>query len=89
MAQIRGDNAKLYLNGQEIGVTEWQLDLAPLEEKARKPSEVIAGLRGLTFHGVFIPTPAYDAFVVGLSLQYGLRELHRNLARLAAWPYTN
>jgi hypothetical protein len=37
----------------------------------------------------FTPSPEFWGIIVGMQLQYGLRELHRNLARYASWPYTN
>lgn len=45
--------------------------------------------QSFTFTGTFEASPEFYGIVVGLQLQYGLRELHRDLGRYARWPHTN
>lgn len=89
MASIKGSDAKLFFNGAEIGTASYSFDADAFLERAKCRCVEIPSVLGLTFRGKFVPSPEFDAVMVGLRLRYGLRELHRNLGRYARWPYTN
>lgn len=52
-------------------------------------SEREVNFEPITVTAKFTPSPELWGILVGLQLQYNLRELHRSLARYAYWPYTN
>lgn len=45
--------------------------------------------RTFALTGTFTPSPAFWGILVGMQLQYNLRELHKKLGRYSNWPYTN
>lgn len=60
----------------------------PIPPNDDKWSKYVVG-RTVTLSASFEPSPEFYGILVGLQLQYSLRELHRNLSRYASWPYTN
>lgn len=103
MAQVSGSLFKLtaIVGGQEIDLTnkiitaDFQVDqpsaeeLVEFEQVRRSWREFRDNIVGRTLTLSFAPSPEFLGIVVGIQLQYGLRDLHRNLGRYAQWPYTN
>lgn len=68
-----------WFNGTALEIYECE-DASPKREFVFEPISITA---------TFTPSPAFWGILVGMQLQYNLRELHQRLGRYSNWPYTN
>lgn len=83
--------AGILIDGKEVEISDVgglvRLDCKPQEPLVNEARRLLG--QTFTLRGTFTPTPAFWGFIVGLQLQYNLRQLHQNLGRYTRWPYTN
>ncbi len=90
MAHYSGSKATLFIGDEALEVGAWHLDIgAEPVATAGEWKAFQEKLSGQTFTCAFAPSPEFMGVIVGMQLQYGLRELHRTLGRYLKWPYTN
>lgn len=73
----------------DLGITSATFELVPMADVEIDPiKSPIRDIIGKTFTMTFDGSALWR-HMVGLQLQYNLRELHRNMGRLTRWPNTN